>query len=258
MESIILESVGQVAKMTLNRPKVYNAFNREMALLLQSLLDQCEADENIRAICLTGAGKAFSAGQDLQEVVSEDGPSLTVILSEHYNPIVSRIRNLEKPVIAAVNGVAAGAGANIALACDIVVSAESASFIQAFSKIGLIPDSGGTFLLPRLIGWQRASALMMLGEKVQAKTAEEMGMIWKTFPDDVFAEESMKLAHQLSEMPTRALGLIKKALNASCFNDLTRQLALEDQLQSEAGASQDYREGVAAFLEKRPARFAGK
>lgn len=258
MESVLFEKIGQVASITLNRPKVYNAFNREMALLLQSLLDQCAREEDIRAVYLTGAGRAFSAGQDLQEVVAENGPSLNVILSEHYNPIVSRIRNLEKPVVAAVNGVAAGAGANIALACDIVVGAESASFIQAFSKIGLIPDSGGTFMLPRLIGWQRASALMMLGEKVQARAAETMGMIYKTFPDEDFPEASMKLAVQLAEMPTRALGLTKKALNASFNHDLSHQLDLEDRLQTEAGDSEDYREGVAAFLEKRPARFTGK
>mgnify|MGYP006299741603 CR=1 FL=1 len=165
-ETILFEKTGNVAKITLNRPDKYNSFNREMALALQGRLDECKKDEEVRAIYLTGAGKAFCAGQDLQEVVGEDAPPLTKILSEHYNPIVSRIREIEKPIVAAVNGVAAGAGANIALACDVVVAAKSANFIQAFSKIGLIPDSGGTFFLPRLIGWQRASAIMMLGDKI--------------------------------------------------------------------------------------------
>lgn len=258
MESIQFELIGQVGMITLNRPQVYNAFNREMALALQSRLDQCAADDGIGAVLLTGAGKAFCAGQDLQEVVSENGPSLKVILSEHYNPVITRIRALEKPVVAAVNGVAAGAGANIALACDVVVATESASFIQAFSKIGLIPDSGGTYHLPRLIGWQRASALMMTGDKIAAREALSMGMLYRVLPDESFAEEALKLAGRLAEMPTRALALTKKALNGSLENNLDQQLILEDRLQSEAGATDDYREGVAAFLEKRPARFKGK
>lgn len=257
MASILFEKIEGVAKIALNRPEVFNSFNREMALALQNCLDECAQDDQIRAIYLTGTGKAFCAGQDLQEVVSPDGPTLTTILQEHYNPIISRIRSIEKPFVCAVNGVAAGAGANIALACDITVAKESASFIQAFSKIGLIPDSGGTFFLPRLIGLQKATALMMLGEKVAAPEAEKMGMIYKTFPDGNFEQESFALAQILAQMPTKGLGLTKRALNQSLFNDLKTQLEVEDKLQTEAGMTHDYKEGVAAFLEKRKPVFRG-
>ncbi len=257
MASILFEKIEGVAKIALNRPEVFNSFNREMALALQNCLDECAQDDQIRAIYLTGTGKAFCAGQDLQEVVSPDGPTLTTILQEHYNPIISRIRSIEKPFVCAVNGVAAGAGANIALACDITVAKESASFIPAFSKIGLIPDSGGTFFLPRLIGLQKATALMMLGEKVTAPEAEKMGMIYKTFPDGNFEQESFALAQILAQMPTKGLGLTKRALNQSLFNDLKTQLEVEDKLQTEAGTTHDYKEGVAAFLEKRKPAFRG-
>ena len=183
MSSILLKIENKIAFITLNRPEVFNSFNREMAFLLQKTLDDCEKDSNVRAIVLTGNGKAFCAGQDLKEVTEPElNPGFRKILEEHYNPIIQRIRTIEKPVIAAVNGVAAGAGANIALACDIVVAVESANFIQAFSKIGLIPDSAGTFFLPRLIGFQKATALMMLGDKVSAEEALNMGMIYKIFP----------------------------------------------------------------------------
>ena len=179
MSSILSQIKSGVAVITLNRPDKFNDFNMEMALLLQQILDDCEADVNVRCVLITGTGKAFSAGQDISELVGENAIGIDKILSEHYNPIVSRIRNLNKPVVAAVNGVAAGAGANIALCCDIVLAANSSSFIQAFSKIGLIPDSGGTFFLPRLIGFQKASALMMTGDKVSAEEADKMGMIYK-------------------------------------------------------------------------------
>ena len=205
MSSILFEIKNSVGIITLNRPDKLNSFNREMALLLQSVLDECKSNV-VRSVYLTGAGKGFSAGQDLAEVVDPDGPGMARILSEHYNPIVTRIRKLAKPVVAAVNGVAAGAGANIALCCDIVVASESASFIQAFSKIGLIPDSGGTHTLPRLIGWQKASALMMLGEKVPAEEAERLGMLYRVFSNDSFADESMAIAQTLSQMPTKEIG----------------------------------------------------
>lgn len=258
MSSILFEIREQVAFITLNRPEKYNAFNREMSLLLQQHLETCRTDKDIRCVCITGAGKAFSAGQDLDEIVAPDGPDVTTILSEHYNPIVRQIRKLEKPVIAAVNGVAAGAGANIALCCDVVLAARSASFIQAFSKIGLIPDSGGTFFLPRLIGWQKASALCMLGDKVSAEEAERLGMIYKYFDDEAFAAEAEKLALTLAQMPTRALAFTKQALNNSLINTYEDQLHDEEILQQRAGATQDYKEGVQAFLQKRKPQFKGE
>ncbi|MFN3666606.1 MAG: enoyl-CoA hydratase-related protein [Sediminibacterium sp.] len=247
-----------VAYLTLNRPDKLNSFNREMALLLQSKLDECASLHEVRAVYLTGAGKGFCAGQDLAEVVDPNGPGMQRILSEHYNPIITRLRNMPKPVVAAVNGVAAGAGANIALACDIVVAAQSASFIQAFSKIGLIPDSGGTYTLPRLIGWQKASAIMMLGDKINANTAEKMGMIYQVFEDELFIESSKQIVTNLAQMPTKALGYIKHALNHSASNSLEEQLSLEDDYQQKAAATADFREGVAAFLEKRAPKFKGQ
>lgn len=258
MSSIQFEIKDKVAIIRLNRPEVFNSFNKEMALSLQNKLDECAADANVRAIYLIGEGKAFCAGQDLGEVVDPNGPELTSIVRDHYNPIVERIRNIEKPVVAAVNGVAAGAGANIALACDVCVATESASFIQAFSKIGLIPDSGGTFTLPRLIGFQKASALMMLGDKIKAPQAEQMNMIYKWFPDDQFAEASMNIALTLANMPTKGLGLTKRALNLSMVSDLETQLETEEALQTEAGSTYDYNEGVNAFLEKRSPEFKGE
>lgn len=257
MASILFTIENNIAFITLNRPDKLNAFNREMALLLQNHLDECASLHEVRAIYLTGAGKAFSAGQDLAEVVDPHGPGMDVILSEHYNPIITRIRNLPKPVIAAVGGVAAGAGANIALCCDIVVASQSASFIQAFSKIGLIPDSGGTWFLPRLIGWQKASAIAMLGDKVSATEAERIGMIYRVFGDEDFSAASRSMATVLAQMPTRALALTKHALNYSGTNTLEEQLLLEDELQQKAAGTQDYGEGVRSFLEKRPGIFKG-
>ena len=224
----------------------------EMALALQNQLDGVARDETVRAVVLTGNGKAFCAGQDLKEVtIPELNPGFKKILEEHYNPIIERIRKLEKPVIAAVNGVAAGAGANIALACDLVIASENASFIQAFSKIGLIPDSGGTFFLPRLVGMQRAAGLMFLGDKLSALEAERIGMIYEAVPSDSFEESVAILAEKLSEMPTKALARTKMLLNASFNSSLEGQLQLESEQQIEAAQSVDYAEGVAAVREKR-------
>lgn len=259
MNSIEIKIENKIAFITLNRPEVFNSFNREMALSLQKTLDDCETNDEIRAIVLIGNGKAFCAGQDLKEVTSPElNPGFKKILEEHYNPIITRIRNIEKPILAAVNGVAAGAGANIALACDVVIASDQASFIQAFSLIGLIPDCGGTFFLTRLIGFQKASALMMLGDKISAGEAEKMGMIYKSVPSEVFESTIQKLATKLANMPTRALALIKKSLNQSLTNDLNSQLDLESKYQIEAAGTEDYAEGVAAFIEKRQPKFKGK
>ena len=257
MPSIVFEIKDAIGFITLNRPEKLNSFNREMALEMQAALDQCISPA-VRCVFITGAGKAFSAGQDLAEVVDPQGPGMQKILKEHYNPIVSRIRALEKPVVAAVNGVAAGAGANIALCCDIVVAAQSASFIQAFSKIGLIPDSGGTHTLPRLVGWQKASGLMMMGEKLVAVEAEKMGMIYKVFPAETFSENSILIAYYLAKMPTKGLAYTKMVLSQSFTNSFEEQLATEDQFQQKAAQTHDYKEGVKAFLEKREAKFTGE
>ena len=257
-DSILLKIENNVAYITLNRPEVFNSFNREMALKLQSTLDDCEKSEQVRAIVLSGNGKAFCAGQDLKEVTDpEINPGFKKILEEHYNPIISRIRTIEKPIIAAVNGVAAGAGANIALACDVVIADEKASFIQAFSLIGLIPDSAGTFFLPRLIGFQKASALAMLGDKVSAEEAERIGMIYKYVASEKFQEEIDNVAAKMANLPTMALGLIKRTFNKSLTNNLEDQLALESKNQITAAGSDDYAEGVAAFIEKRKPNFKG-
>ncbi len=255
---IEFEIVSGVGKITLNRPEKYHSFVREMALTLQETLDKCNDNADVRSILITATGKAFCAGQDLAEATDPNGPDLTQIVQEHYNPIINKIRNMEKPVIAAVNGVAAGAGASIALCCDIVVACESASFIQAFSKIGLIPDSGGTFFLPRLIGIQKAAGLMMTADPVSAKEAEKIGMIYKMFSDDIFEEASWKLASKLAQMPTKGLGLTKRLLNASYSNNLDEQLEMEEKCQKIAGNSADFKEGIEAFFEKRKPNFKGR
>lgn len=256
--SFILKTVSDnVAFITLNRPEKFNSFNREMALALQQALDECMRDDEVRAVYLTAEGKAFCAGQDLGEAVDPDGPTLRSIVHGHYNPIIERIRNIEKPVVCAVNGVAAGAGANIALCCDIVVAAEQATFIQAFSKIGLIPDCGGTFFLPRLIGFQKASALMMMADNIDAKEAERLGMIYKYFSAETFVEESKKIALHLAKMPTKAFAYTKLALNKTVTNNLAQQLAVEEEYQAACGETEDFDEGIQAFLEKRKPEFKG-
>ena len=258
MSTILSKIENNIGLINLNRPDAFNSFNREMALLLQQTLDDFSTNTAVRAIVLTGNGKAFCAGQDLKEVISPElNPGFRAILEEHYNPIITRIRTIEKPILAAVNGVAAGAGANIALACDVVLASENASFIQAFSKIGLVPDSAGTFFLPRLIGFQKASALCMLGDKVSALEAEKMGMIYKAIPADEFETEVQKIAETLANLPTLALGLTKRLLNQSLNNDLTTQLQAEGKLQIQASESHDFKEGVAAFVEKRKPEFKG-
>ena len=253
-----IEKSKGVATLTFNRPEKFNSFTQELALAVQDKLNEFENDETVRCIVLTGAGKAFCAGQDLAEATDPNGPPLKSIVGKHYNPIIELIRKIEKPVIAAVNGVAAGAGANIALACDIVIAKKSAKFIQAFSAIGLIPDSGGTFFLPRLIGQQKALALMMTGDKVSADEAEAMNMIYKSIEDDEFDAYIELFTSKIANMPTLGLGLTKRAINKSFENDLTSQLSLEEELQTLAGQSEDFKEGTSAFLEKRKPVFKGK
>jgi 2-(1,2-epoxy-1,2-dihydrophenyl)acetyl-CoA isomerase len=264
MSSVSFEIRDNIGFITLNRPEKLNSFNREMALLLQNRLDECASLHEVRAVYLTGAGRAFSAGQDLSEIAgpesrtSSEGGGMEKLLSEHYHPIITRIRNLPKPVVAAVGGVAAGAGANIALCCDIVLASRSASFIQAFSRIGLIPDSGGTYFLPRLVGWQKAAGIAFFGDKISATEAERIGMIYKVYEDEEFSGGSKALTAVLAQMPTKALALTKHALNYSAVNSLEAQLLLEDELQQKAARTSDYGEGVRAFLEKRAPVFKGE
>ncbi len=257
-DTIHLEIIDGVGKITLHRPKVFNSFNQEMSMAAQEALDQCANDKSVRAIYLTGNGKAFCAGQDLAEAIDPNGPDIKRIVDEHYNPLIKRLRTIEKPIVCAVNGVAAGAGANVALAADIVVAKKSAVFIQAFSSIGLIPDSGGTFILPRLIGWQKASAYMMLADKIDGVEAERVGMIYKYFKDEEFEDASWKIALKLARLPTKGLGLTKRLLNMSYHNDLDAQLNAEGEVQVMAAATHDFKEGVQAFLEKRKPEFMGE
>jgi len=251
MNNIIVSDSNGVRTITLNRPKVFNAFNKEMAIALQNELESAKIDTSVRVIVITGAEKAFCAGQDLGEITDPNGTPLPEIVSKHYNPIVEKIRNIYKPVIAAVNGVAAGAGANIALACDIVIAKNSASFIQAFSKIGLIPDSGGTFFLPRLIGWQKATALMITGDKISAQEAQQMNMIYKAIADESFDTEVKLLTEKIAQLPTEGIALTKKALNQSAYNNLTEQLSLEATLQTKAGDTKEFAQAVNNFLNKK-------
>jgi 2-(1,2-epoxy-1,2-dihydrophenyl)acetyl-CoA isomerase len=260
-QHILTERRGGVMVVTLNRPEVLNSFNRRMADELLEALGVAAGDGGVRAVLLTGSGRAFCAGQDLAEVLPAAGrpkPDLGDVVRRQYNPIVRAIRTLEKPVVCAVNGVAAGAGANIAFACDLVLAGEDASFVQSFAKIGLIPDSGGTFILPRIVGLQRAAALTMLGEKLTAERAKDWGLVYDVVPNGVLHDTSIELATRLAAMPTRGLGLAKRGFNAAFANDLETQLALEEELQREAGETADYEEGVRAFVEKRKPNFQGR
>jgi 2-(1,2-epoxy-1,2-dihydrophenyl)acetyl-CoA isomerase len=258
MNSILTEEKNNVLVVTLNRPEKLNCFNREMALQLIAVLDKAENNNNVRAIIITGMGKAFCAGQDLSEAIDPNGPGIKKIVGEHYNPIILKIRSIEKPIIAVINGVAAGAGANIALACDIIYASKSASFIQAFSKIGLIPDSGGTYTLPRLVGFNLANALIITGDKLSADDAKNFGIVYKVFDDENLMELSIASAIKIAAMPTKAIGLTKRLLNKTYTNSLEQQLVLEKNLQIEAANTLDYKEGVNAFLEKRNPNFKGE
>ncbi len=258
-QTILFTKQNNYAKITLNRPKAFNSFNQEMGEAFLEALDDCASDHQVRAVLITGEGRAFCAGQDLVEVTDPElNPGFRNLLEKRYGAIIRKMRNLEKPVICAVNGVAAGAGANIALAGDIVVAHEKASFLQAFSAIGLIPDSAGTFFLPRLVGFQKGLALAMMGDKVPAAEAERMGMIYKVLPLETFQEETEKLASKIASMPTKGLVYTKKAFNASLHQNLNEQLDLETEYQLACFDTEDYKEGVAAFLEKRKPVFKGK
>lgn len=260
MNLILKEIQNNVLTITLNRPDKYNSFTEPMALELQDALKSAESDD-VRCVLLNANGKAFCGGQDLPEVIErEKDPTYTLsdTVSSSYNPIIKLIRELKKPVVCAVQGTAAGAGANIAIACDIVVASKEALFVQAFSKIGLIPDSGGTWFLPRLVGFARANALYMLDEKITADQAIELGLIYKSVESNQLINEVEKITSHLASMPTKGFALYKKAINNSFTNSLEQQLQLEATLQAKSGKSDDYKEGVTAFLEKRRAEFKGR
>lgn len=253
---------GSIRTLTLNRPDSLNAFNSELLSALGKAMREAEKDKSVRCVVITGAGRAFASGQDLAEVSDRYKSDKPIELGRHlrdlYNPMISKLRTLEKPVIAAVNGVAAGAGMSLALACDLRIAAESASFIQSFINVGVVPDSGSTFMLPRLVGLSRAMELAMTGRKVKAAEALQLGLINQIAADADLSAETKKLAHRLAELPTRAIGLTKRAMNAAWTNALDAQLDYEAQLQTTAGQTRDHREGVTAFLEKRPPKFTGE
>jgi 2-(1,2-epoxy-1,2-dihydrophenyl)acetyl-CoA isomerase len=257
--SILLERDGAIRRLTLNRPDKLNSFTRAMLTELGDALNEIAADDEARALVITGAGRAFCAGQDLREAGAvEDGAAVRAVVERHYNPIVRSLRGLQIPVLAAVNGIAAGAGASLAIACDLVIAAESASFVQAFSKIGLVPDAGGSYFMPRLIGSARALGLALLAEPVDARTAAQWGLIWKAVADSDFPAAIESTAQKLAQLPTAAVALTKQALNASGHHSLEQQLALEAELQGQAAETEDFFEGVSAFLEKRGPRFIGR
>ncbi len=247
-----------VARITLNRPDKLNSFNQAMAYDVQNALDHCMENSEVRCVLITGAGRGFCAGQDLEEAIAPDSARIEEHVETKYNPMVRKIRAIEKPVIAAVNGVAAGACANLAFCCDIVIAAESAKFIQSFINIGLVPDTGGTYFLPRIVGLHRATAMTMLGEKMTADEARDIGLVYRVFPDAELAEAATELAQRMAKMPTRALGLTKRMLNQSLRHTLDEQLAVERELQGQAGRTTDNAEGIAAFLEKRKPVFRGE
>ncbi len=259
--SLVLAELNEgVLVLTLNRPDVLNSLTTAMAAELQAQLAQAASDPGVRAVLLTGAGRAFCAGQDLQEALpAGDGPmpDISEIVRASYNPIIRAIRTLEKPVICAVNGVAAGAGANLAFACDLTIAAEEAVFVESFAKLGLIPDTSGTFFVPRLVGPQRATGMFFLAEKLPAARAKEWGLIWEVVPAAQLTEFAMQLAKQLASQATRGFGLTKRAMNASWSNSLDEQLEMEARTMQEAGRTADYEEGVRAFLEKRKPAYRG-
>jgi 2-(1,2-epoxy-1,2-dihydrophenyl)acetyl-CoA isomerase len=260
-ENINFELKDGVAVLTLNRPESLNSFTSDMHAEVRTVMKEVQSNPDIRCLVITGAGRGFCAGQDLNDravAPGESMPDLSESIKKNYNPLVRAITQLEKPVICAVNGVAAGAGCNLALACDIVLAARSANFIQGFSKIGLVPDSGGTWTLPNLVGRARAMGLAMLSNKLSAEQAQQWGLIWQVIDDDQLMVETLQLASHLATQPTKGLGLTKRAINAAGGNSLDQQLDLECELQSIAGRSHDYREGVNAFLEKRKPEFRGE
>ncbi|HVM85273.1 MAG TPA: enoyl-CoA hydratase-related protein [Candidatus Binatia bacterium] len=257
--TVLLERTGGIRRLTLNRPDKLNSFTRAMLSELGDALSDIAGDDEARVLVVTGAGRAFSAGQDLREAEAiEDGAAVRAVVERLYNPVVRQLRSLQIPVLAAVNGIAAGAGASLAVACDLVIAAESASFVQAFAKIGLVPDAGASYLVPRLIGQARALGLALLAEPIDARTAESWGLIWKAVPDAAFAETVEATAARLSQSPTAAIALMKQALNASGHHSLEQQLALEAELQARAAETEDFQEGVRSFLEKRAPRFIGR
>lgn len=258
MSNIIVSIEGPVCLIKLNRPEKFNSVNHDLAYELQDQIDACEEDRSIKAVVITGEGRAFCAGQDIDEIVNNPDLKIAQILETYYNPIVRKIRMSRLPYICAVNGVAAGAGANLAFCCDIIICSEAASFVQAFSKIGLIPDSGGTWTLPRLVGYHKAFELMVTGEKLTAVNAEKIGLVNKVYSHETFLSESLKKAQQIATMPSKAIELTKKALQQSLYSDLSSHLEIEKEFQAVAGDSYDYREGINAFVEKRPPVFRGE